>query len=712
MSAMTRRAALLAAVPAYAQARFPGLSYRDYPRCLPDYLTALAANAREKRLHAIAGLTTREAVRRRQQWVRETLLELTGGLPDKTPLNARKVGSVERDGYRLEKIIYESRPNFYVSANLYVPANGRGPFPGVLFQMGHGPNGKAYPSYQCACQGLAKLGFLVLAFDPMGQGERVYYPDASGIHSRLRDVDDEHTVPGRQMLLVGSTCTQFQLWDAIRSLDYLAGHPLVDPHKLASAGQSGGATLTMLLVAVDDRLSAAAEFSGNTENLACKNFLPPGSTDDAEQNLIDAGPKGLDRWDLFYPFAPKPMLISISDKDSFGTYSPNYVADSREEFLRLANVYKVLDAAPHLAWADTPLPHGLSYDSRLQLYDWLRMHLKGESEPLRNEPPVAADEDRNLWVSESGNLVKSFGGETPLTLTKKRYESLRKTASPLSLDRLLRLEQPLQSRPASLRKVPSLHGVSIEALDVSSVSNVGLPAWLFRKDGAAKEAPAILILHPQGRNSAWREGELCQTLAGQGLIVCAADVRGIGDLAPQFSPGAPGYVRFHQNSENYAWASLMLGRPLIGQRVTDILSLVRSLRQIGLRRDVVVAALGELTVPALFAAALDPSVGALYLAGGLSSFASIVQTENYRHSFANFVPGILEHTDLPEILAKMSPRRVTIAGPVDGKGEPLNIEAAREAYKSSLAAGHLSVTEDPEWSNAALARFVSRRDEI
>jgi hypothetical protein len=340
------------------------------------------------------------------------------------------------------------------------------------------------------------------------------------------------------------------------------------------------------------------------------------------------------------------------------------------------------------------------------------MHLKGESEPLREEPPVASEPDRNLWVSESGSLAKSFGGETPFTLTKKHYHSLPTAASSGSLDRLLRLEQPLRVRPTILRKVPSLHGVSIEAVDVTAVANVAVPAWLFRSDRTAKDAPAILILHPQGRNSAWREGELCQTLAEQGLVVCAADVRGIGDLAPEFSSGAPAYAHFHQDGESYAWASLILGRPLVGQRVTDILSLVRSLRQIGGRRDVVVAALGEMTVPALFAAALEPPLSSLYLAGGLSSFASIVQTENYRHPFANFVPGILGHTDLPEILAQLAPRRVVVAGPVDGDGEPLNIEAARQVYKSSLAGGHLKITEGADWSAAALARFVSPRDDI
>ena len=316
-----------------AEQTFPGVAYRDYPRCLPDYLRGLASAAYAKRSAALARLVSARAVRERQQWVRKTLIELIGGLPEKTPLNAQVTGGFQREGYRLERVVYESRPKFYVSANLYIPSTGRPPYPGVLFQLGHSGNGKAWDSYQRACQGLVRLGFLVLAFDPAGQGERVYYPDSTGLQTRLKGgPDEEHTHPGKQMLLAGWTSTQLQLWDAIRSLDYLAAHPQVDATKLASTGQSGGATLTMLLSAVDDRLKTAAVFSGNTENLACRNFLPPGSTDDAEQNFIGSGPLGFDRWDLFYPFAPKPMLISISDKDSFGTYSPNYVKDSWYEY--------------------------------------------------------------------------------------------------------------------------------------------------------------------------------------------------------------------------------------------------------------------------------------------------------------------------------------------------------------------------------------------
>jgi dienelactone hydrolase len=691
---------------------FPGVAYRNYPQCLPDYLRDLASAAREKRNAELARLVSTQAVHDRQAWVRKTLIDLIGAFPEKTDLNAQVAGSFERQGYRLERVVYESRPKLYISANLYIPTTGRPPFPGVLFQLGHSWNGKAWDSYQRACQGLAKLGFLVLAFDPAGQGERIYYPDTTGVHTRLAGGSDgEHTVPGRQMLLAGTTCTQFQLWDAIRSLDYLAAHPLVDGTKLASTGQSGGATLTMLLSAVDDRLKAAAVFSGNTENLACKNFLPPGSTDDAEQNFVGAGPLGFDRWDVLYPFAPKPMLISISDKDSFGTYSPNYVVDSWEEYKKLAGVYRVMGAPQLLSWADTPLPHGLAYDSRLQMYNWFLRHLKGDAEPITKEPPVAPEPDASLWVSKTGSIVRSFGGETPFTLTKQRAASIAKTAKPAPLEQLLSLErrrQP-QPRPAVLRKVPSQGGITIEALDIPSVAKVGLPAWLFRPEHESPGKPVVLILHPQGRNVAWLENELCHELAHSGLTVCAADVRGIGDLSPEFSAGAPGYARGHQKEEDYAWSSLILGRPLLGQRVTDILAITQALRtSLGSQgRQIVIAALREMTIPAIFAAALEPGINRLYLAGGLSSYRNIIETEDYRHTFANFVPKILAHTDLPDLLAGLAPRRVVIGGAVDAKGAVHSRQMAQGIYAAALARGHVDLREQADWSSAALKEFCS-----
>jgi hypothetical protein len=180
-----------------------------------------------------------------------------------------------------------------------------------------------------------------------------------------------------------------------------------------------------------------------------------------------------------------------------------------------------------------------------------------------------------------------------------------------------------------------------------------------------------------------------------------ADIRGIGDLSPEFGRGSPNQARSHQTEEDYAWASLILGRPLLGQRASDIMALAAGLGKhpalSGQR--VVVAARGKLTVPAMFAAALDKNIGELYLAGGLVSFRSIVDTEDYDCSFANFVPNLLRHTDLPDVAASLAPRPVTLAGTVDASGSAMASAAVRGIYSG----GHVTVRDKADWDLDALS---------
>ena len=339
----------------------------------------------------------------------------------------------------------------------------------------------------------------MLAFDPMGQGERTYYPGSSPSRSRL-GADEEHTYPGRQMILKGMTSTRLQTWDSMRSVDYLASHPLVDPRRLASTGQSGGGTTTMLLAAVDDRLAAAAPCCGNTENVACANFIPPGSTDDAEQDLIGSGPLGFDRWDLLYPLAPKPLLVLVSERDFFGTYSPNYINSGTEEFRKLRAVYQTLGHGDRLAWYGSPLPHGLSYAMRLQIYSWFGRWLKGDSRPVTVEPETAPEPDSTLYVSDSGSVVRSFRGETPFTLIRKHTVSKR----PADLATLLGVEKPgPEGRATTLATSPFRH-TRVEALEFSSAPKVWVPAWLFLSEKSDPKQPLVILLEPSGRGAVGR----------------------------------------------------------------------------------------------------------------------------------------------------------------------------------------------------------------
>lgn len=656
-------------------AALAAVNYRQYSRCLPDYLRALAHDAYATRERAIASLTTPDAIRQRQRWVRETFWRLVGGEPGRTPLSVTTTGRFEREGYRVEKLVYQSQPGFYVPANLYIPA-GKPPFPGVLFQMGHSRNGKAYAPYQRCCQGLARLGYLVLAFDPIGQGERIFYPGADPTKTRLTAPDDEHTTPGRQLLLKGDTMTRLQVWDAVRSLDVLASHPMVDPKRLGSTGQSGGGTLTMMLAAVDDRLTAAAVSSGNTENFACRDFDPPGATDDAEQDFVGSGPLGFDRWDLLYPFAPKPLWISVSAKDFFGTYSPEYLRDGRAEFEKLKQVYKALGKEGRLEWVETPLPHNLSYDSRVGIYRWFNAWLMGA--PVTDEPPTAPEDDRTLYATESGSVMKSLGSVTPLGL--KRSE----TSFSLPDDPAARFgvsPAPTHLTFSRLAQVRSGE-VEIEPVEVASDRQVWVPAWLFHPRGREADR-AILLLEPDGRNGRWHEGELYQTLAARGALVCVPDLRGIGDMRPEYSRGDANYTGHHNSEESYAWASLMLGPPLVGQWATDILAVLASLGQAAPGRRLTVAARGKLTVAALIAASIAPRIETLYLADGLISWASLYETENYRQTLANFVPGVLLATDLSQVAAQLKNVKLVLGGVVDGARKPADLDTVRRLYPAA-----------------------------
>lgn len=678
-----------------------GFYYRDYSRCVPDFLTALARAAYEKRNHELSLLKDAESIRKRQAWARETFWALAGGELERTPLNARKTGEFERPGYRVEKVVYESRPKLFVTANLYIPSTGTAPYPGVLFQMGHSGLGKAYPSYQKCCQGLARLGYVVLAFDPMGQGERIAYPDSSGVNTRLPSIDDEHSVPGKQMLLLGHTASRYQVWDAIRSLDYLASLPYIDAKRLASTGQSGGGTLTMLLCCVDSRLAAAAVSSGNTENVACANYNPPGATDDAEQDFIGSGAAGFDRWDVLYPLAPKPLLVQVSAHDFFGTYSPRYLSDGREEYAKLQKCYEVLGHGDHLGWRSTPLPHSLTYALRLDIYNWFEKWLKNSDRRIEEEPQVTPEPEETLWVGKSGNVVRDFGSLRPIDFIKRDADAIPAARSNRAWASELKLRPAREdTRLRKLSRVDT-EGAAIEAIEVQSAPTVWIPAWLFSPRNSRASGGTVLVLDDRGRNAYAAEDGVYHRLARKGLTICAADIRCVGDTRPEVGRGNPGYTIPHDSEEEFAWASLILGQSLLKQRVEDILALVQAIRNepASGRAPVKIAARGRLTVPALFAFALSPQVDSLYLADGLISYRSILETENYQQPLSNFDWKLFRATDLPEIAAQSAPRRIHIAGAVDAEGRRMETSAAKSIYSSA----NIIVSADPDWGETALA---------
>ncbi len=239
---------------------------------LTNYLTAIAERQWKERAEAIAAIRTPAEVARRQAYARSRILESFGGFPEeRTALRARIIGAFTREGYRVEKLIYESLPEFYVTANVYVPLQARPPFPAVLLTAGHsGMNGKDLSTTQQIAGSLARRGILALAYDPIGQGERLQYFDPEVGRSLATLSDDrgttrEHMMADWQCRLTGGNFARYEIWDGVRAVDYLLERHDVDPKRIGVTGWSGGGTQAAYLAALEPRLATSASVNYMTK---------------------------------------------------------------------------------------------------------------------------------------------------------------------------------------------------------------------------------------------------------------------------------------------------------------------------------------------------------------------------------------------------------------------------------------------------------------
>ena len=685
--------------PATSQAAPRG--ERDYWNDWPEYLTAQMNEARARRLAELRALSSAADVRARVEKVRSAVWKLVGGQFEKTPLNPRITGTIDRGAYRIEKVIFESHPEIYVTANLYIPNGRKGPFPGVLAPLGHTRNGKAYRNYAYVYQTLARKGYVVLAFDPFGQGERYQYLDPR-TGKILYGPTGEHSQAGRPMLLFGSTFAQYRAWDGVRALDYLLSRPEVDPEKIGLTGQSGGATMTMYLCALEPRIKVAVEVDGNSENLAGPSYAPPGAVADAEQNLIFSLPEGIDRGDLLLAFAPKPLLMIYTPIDRGATYSPTYIEGTKEVHHEVQAAYKLMGAPEKAGLFATSLPHDYDFFSRRAAYGWFNRWLGQEAwgtEEAEFDEAAAGE----LNCTPTGQVLTSLGGRTVVQLSADRLKKLQ-PANPLgstpseakafreraqgTLRRLLALpakKTPLDSVTLSSH---TRKGVHIEDVVLHSEPSVRVTGWFMKPAQGAGPFPAILHVSERSRNSAIEETGEMVDLVRKGFAVCSVDLRGLGFSIPHLPAAGPVFYHGDDNQEDYAWASFTLGKPVIGQRVWDCL---RSLDYLESRPDVDgkrIHGLGEhgAAIALLLAGAMDERLSSLMLDSTVAAYRSIVESNAYSLALPWFTYGILKHFDLPDIVGTLAPRPCWLLNATSAEGESWPETKLSAIYRNALQA--------------------------
>src|SRR5690606_744155 len=309
----------------------------------------------DARKEQVSQLNTVADWQQRQTQIKNSIWEVLGEFPEKTPLNARTLNTVKKLGYTMENIVYESLPGFYVTASLFIPDKTQKKAPAILFCSGH--SGIAYRRdvYQLPLLNLVKKGFVVLAIDPIGQGERLQYFDADEGVSKIGSSTKEHSYPAPQTALLGQSVARYFTWDGIRGIDYLVSRKEVDPKRIGVHGLSGGGTQTAYIAALDERVAAAAP--------ACyissfKRLMESIGVQDGEQNYYHGIKRGIDHADFIEARAPKPTLIMANTADFF---SIEGVYETMEE---LKPVYDIFGKPDNLEFVEDDHGHGYTQKTR------------------------------------------------------------------------------------------------------------------------------------------------------------------------------------------------------------------------------------------------------------------------------------------------------------------------------------------------------------
>jgi cephalosporin-C deacetylase-like acetyl esterase len=641
---------------------------------LPAYLNKLAQDATQNRLARFNQIQTEADFHSWQKTNRRKFLDLIGGLPaERSPLHARVTGEIQREGYIIRKVIFESLPEYYVTANLYVPTVGQGPFPAVLAPCGHSANGKAYDVYQHLFIGLAKRGYVVLSYDPMGQGERYQYWDFLHHETFLKGTDNQHAMAGLQETLLGQNLARYFIWDGIRGLDYLTSLAEVDASRLGVTGNSGGGTLTTYITMLDPRVKAASIVTFIT---SLPKKIEARSLDveaDPEQDIPGLLAAGLDHTEFLGMIAPRPVLIGAAVRDFFP------IEGTRRTFAEAQSLYQKLGVPERIKMVEFDHRHMYSQPLREATYTWFGHWLKG-LEAEAHEPEIVTEKDATLECTPTGQVITSLGGKRVYDFNRAQAEEelrqleARRRASDFratlagKIRSRLALSAGAAPPAAKFLAQTEVGDLVVEKFQLETEPGISVPTRVIHRQGLRGPSPAVVYL--RDRLGERDSPELAASLAEQGFVVAVEDVRGFGETWATRSVRDQGEDYFQPRDgtdADFAYAAFLLGRPLLGMRVSDALGAVRYLRT---RADVdphrvAMAGRGWAGITALFAAALDPEISATAVEGIPASYGALATAELYQQPAYILLPGALQDFDLPDIFASLAPRPLLVMNPQD-----------------------------------------------
>lgn len=618
-------------------------------RMMQDYLTKIVDGQFAARSARLAGLKTAADWQAHVQTIREFMVAETGPLPARTPLNARVTRRLERDGYVVENLIFESRPNFFVTGNLYLPKGFSGRRPTLLNVIGHAQVGKADERYQRMSMAQVRKGFVVLTIDTIGQGER-------GLLSA-------HHIVGRQAFISGTHLFNFMVWDTIRAIDYLVSRPEVASDKICITGSSGGGMMSTYILPFDDRiLVAIPTCNPNTWSHRVHANLAT----DHEQVFFGAFARGIDpRGDPLFVHAPKPLLVNATTDDNL-----NPVRGVWELGTWLYKAYATYNAPEKVFTSMVKAGHAYNQEQREISYAWM-LRWTGEKPSMLWEGPATLEKPQDLWAARGGSVFNEPGSRQPRDLVLDYLAAHRAKWSPVTgaaaapahrsrmrplVTEVLHTRLDDTGTKGALSASRRVGELSLRTLVLEPEAGIKVPGVLLEPAGGAAKSDVILYVNEGGKEALTKDMPLISEVLGRGYRILAVDLRGYGETAPDLA--------------GKFW-DFLAGKPIFGQRVGEVLAIARWLKGSELRPTKIhYWGTGMPALYGAFAGVLSDDFAGFLLEEPLLSFESVVQVEAPQYNHEVLLPGILKKFDMPQVYQALSPRPVTLLNPRLGDKSP------------------------------------------
>jgi dienelactone hydrolase len=637
---------------------------------LANYLRERAAAGFADERGEKQSIDSARAFEARRERVRETFLATIGGLPDRPAEPSIETrGVLERDGYSIERLTFESRPDFHVTGNAYVPDDD-GPHPAVLFLCGHVRAAKADPWNQRAAIELALNGFVVLVLDPIGQGERRQYRDPETGETIVGGGGGvfAHCYAGQQCLYAGSNLARYMIHDARRGLDVLIERDDVDQDRIGVTGASGGGIQTLYLSLVDDRIDAAAPCCAVTER---SEWLRTGKRIDAEQLLPGAIPRRINFDDFVTAMAPRPVLVGAAAWDE---YFP--IEGVHETVERARRIYDLYDAEENVAIHVADEPHCSVFELGDGVFEWFCDRL-GESSFEPHDDLTVVDE-AELHCTPGGSVRAAFPDERAIDdlireyVTERHPDGVREPADaetdPERVRRAVVETFDLDRTKCDLHSRYVTHDAD-DGLDVEHVffkterDPDAVVTGVLVSDPDVSPRPPAVVLYEDGTEELPERRDEVAALAADYGTVFVFDPRGVGAVRNREIP-VPAWVDdydgIYGTEFKLAYDALLAGTSLFGLRIYDVLRALEFVRKATGSEETTLVGEGIGAYHALYAAVADHDVEAVELRDLGPGFYEMATSREFPYDARLTAFDVIEDGDVPDALAALERRGVDV----------------------------------------------------